>query len=352
MDYDRLADLPLTIEAYELERYERATASGFTRVSSVVRLRGRGETGRGEDVTYDAADHDRLHDAHATGWRAAITGEWTVDTFADRLEEVELFRDPPDRPVARRYRRWAFESAALDLALRQANSNLARALDRAYRPVQFVVSTRLGDAGVGRLDRLLDASPELAFKLDPTPDWEPSLIQDLADRYGDRIRILDLKGHYEGTSVETRADPELYRRVLEAFPRAIVEDPAVTPETRELLEPAADRLSWDAPITGVADLESLPYEPRWLNVKPSRFGSMRSLCETLTYATEHDISLYGGGQFELAVGREHIQAIASVYYPDGPNDVAPGGYNDPDPARGLPDSPLEPPSEPAGFAWH
>ena len=50
--------------------------------------------------------------------------------------------------------------------------------------------------------------------------------------------------------------------------------------------------------------------------------------------------LYGGGQFELGVGRGQIQLLASLFHPDAPNDVAPGGYNDPEPASGLPRSPL------------
>ena len=50
--------------------------------------------------------------------------------------------------------------------------------------------------------------------------------------------------------------------------------------------------------------------------------------------------MYGGGQFELGPGRGHIQYLASIFHPDTPNDVAPGGYNDPDVPAGLPESPL------------
>ena len=39
------------------------------------------------------------------------------------------------------------------------------------------------------------------------------------------------------------------------------------------------------------------------------------------------------------------------FEPDSPNDVAPGGYNDPGPRHGLPSSPLAPPSDPAGFRF-
>ena len=39
------------------------------------------------------------------------------------------------------------------------------------------------------------------------------------------------------------------------------------------------------------------------------------------------MELYGGGQFELGVGRDQIEALASLFYPDGPNDVAPREYH-------------------------
>ena len=51
--------------------------------------------------------------------------------------------------------------------------------------------------------------------------------------------------------------------------------------------------------------------------------------------------MYAGGQFELGVGRAQIQALASLFYPGGPNDCAPGGYNAPEPTAGLPVSPLD-----------
>jgi hypothetical protein len=79
-----------------------------------------------------------------------------------------------------------------------------------------------------------------------------------------------------------------------------------------------------------------------MNIKPSRFGSVESLLGAIDYCETHDIAMYGGGQFELGVGRYHIQALASLCYPDAPNDVAPMEYNDPGPGDDLPASPLEP----------
>jgi hypothetical protein len=58
--------------------------------------------------------------------------------------------------------------------------------------------------------------------------------------------------------------------------------------------------------------------------------------------------MYGGCQFELGPGRSHIQALASLFYPDSPNDVAPSEYNTGGARPGLPQSPL-PPRDRVGF---
>jgi hypothetical protein len=89
--------------------------------------------------------------------------------------------------------------------------------------------------------------------------------------------------------------------------------------------------------------------PRTVNLKPSRFGSVRALFEAYDFCTEHDMGAYGGGQYELGVGRGQIQLLASVFHPDAPNDVAPGGYNAQEPRPGLETSPLAPNLEPFGF---
>ncbi len=347
MLYDRLAGLDLQVDSYDIELREQPTTSGFTRTTTVVSLHGCGHTGRGEDVTYDSEPHHTLVDR---GPAFPLTGSYTFGGFADDLDSVELFPgEGPDQPVFRRYRRWGVESAALDLALKQAGTTLADRLGGSYSPVRFLVSTRLGDPPTAtRVLDWLDRDPGLAFKLDPTPEWTPELVGRLADTGA--VRILDLKGLYDGTDVDGSTDPELYERVLSAFPDAVVEDPDLTPVTRPLFEGHEHRVSWDYPVQDVESVETLPWEPDWLNIKPSRFGSVAALLETLEYAHERDISLYGGGQFELDVGRQHLHALASLFYPDGPNDIAPRGYNDPDPPADLPGSPLSPAST-TGLEW-
>jgi len=347
--FDALAELPLEIEGYELQPLEIPTP--FERLSTVIHIWGGGEDGLGEDVTYDPVDHIALQDAGPT---LDLTGYATLGEFCELMGEEDTFPAEPQRDVSRLYRRWAFESAALDLALRQAGKGLAEALGREAQPVSFVCSMRLGGAdgepsSIGPLRAKLDSYPDLRFKLDPTNDWTDELIAELVETGA--VDSLDLKGFYKGTSVDVETDPELYAKLLAAFPEAWIEDPDVNDETRPILEPARDRLTWDAPIHSIADIEALPWKPKMVNVKPSRVGGVRALCETYDYCAANEIGAYGGGQWELGVGRGQIQALAALFHPDTPNDTAPRGYNEAEPPPGLPASPLAPKLSGTGFRW-
>jgi hypothetical protein len=88
-----------------------------------------------------------------------------------------------------------------------------------------------------------------------------------------------------------------------------------------------------------------------VNIKPSRLGGLKNLLNAFDYCIEHGIGNYGGGQFELGVGRGQIQYLASLFHADAPNDVAPTGYNLPEPPTGLAQSPLEPVPSKLGFRW-
>ena len=347
--FDALANLPLEIEGYELEPLELHLPA-FERLCTVIHLRGAGEDGLGEDVTYDAVDHIAFQDAGPT---LDLTGFSTLGDFCELMGELDTFPAEPQRDVSRLYRRWAFESAALDLALRQAGKGLAEVLGREPRPVNFVASMRLGSedspSSIEALRRKLDPYPGLRFKLDPTNDWTGDLIAELVETGA--VDSLDLKGQYKGTVVDVETDPELYAKLIEAFPDAWLEDPDVNDETRPILEPVRDRLTWDAPIHSIADIEALPWPPKMVNIKPSRVGGLRQLCEAYDFCAERGIGAYGGGQWELGVGRGQIQVLASLFHPDTPNDTAPRGYNDAEPEAGLPVSPLEPRLTATGFRW-
>jgi L-alanine-DL-glutamate epimerase-like enolase superfamily enzyme len=347
--WTKLADLPLTIEDYALERLERDVSSDFHRVSTVIRVRGAGHDGVGEDVSYEQEDQAALQNA---GTIQPLAGEWTLESFCDHVATLDLWPEPARHDASVLYRVWAYESAALDLALRQAGTSLHEALGRTPRPVRFVVSLRLGSPpSLAPLRARLDPYPQTQFKLDPTNDWDDALVAELAKTGA--VESVDFKGLYKGTVVDVEPDPALYERVLAALPEAWIEDPHDEPEIRALLERGGhlDRVSYDAPIHSVADIEGAPIAPKMVNVKPSRLGGLRPLLAAYAHCEANGIGMYGGGQFELGPGRGHIQYLASLFHADAPNDTAPGGYNDPEPAAGLATSPLAVAVSDIGFRW-
>lgn len=345
--YDLLAGLPVTVEGYGLERLEQPYSDEFSRVTTVITLHGGGHDGIGEDVCYDAIDHDRMQEL---GPIHRLDGRWSIDGFSDHLGTLELFSAPPDWEAHHDYRRWGFESAALDLALRQVGAPLTDVLDRAASPLRFVHSRSLGNPpDATPVHRLIEQVPGIRFKLDADPEWSDELISDLAAT--DRVDTVDLKGHYEGSIVDRGADPELYARIVAAFPDAWIEDPRLTEETRPVIEAVWDRVTWDAPLHRVADIASLEVQPRAVNVKPSRFGRLAELCDVYDHLRDTRIGAYGGGQAELGPGRGQIQYLAAVFHPDAPNDVAPSAYNLPEQPEQLPSSPLAPALSETGFHW-
>ena len=318
--YDAVTDLTLAIERVERELF--AHPLGFmTRRTTVFHLHGGEEEGVGEDVTYEEAHHDDLS-------LPDLTGEHTLDSFSALVAGVPG------------YRRWGLESAALDLALRQAGRSLAEATGGEPQPVRFVVSQRAAQ-------EWLAVDPSLRFKLDALDTWTDEVVADLAATGA--VDVVDLKGLYEGEWVDATPSAELYGRVATAFPEAWLEDARLNDETRPVLEPHLDRLTWDFPIHSVADVDALEHPPRCLNSKPSRFGSVRNLFDFYDACTERGIEIYGGGQFELGPGRSQIQHLASLFHADAPNDVAPKVYNEGGPRPGLPQSPLAPASSEPGF---
>jgi hypothetical protein len=184
--WSALAPLKVRIDDVGVQRRELQVSSEFTRVTSTVVLHGGEAEGQGEDVTYTAEDHADFPADEM------LAGTWTLDEYSRRLDELVLWADEPRMEASRDYRRWAFESAALDLALQQAGLSLADAVGRPYRPVRFVASTR------AKIDAYLELNPELEFKLDVEKDWDRALMERLAAT--DRVRVLDLKAYYRGTA--------------------------------------------------------------------------------------------------------------------------------------------------------
>src|SRR3954453_24185938 len=111
--YDSIKELPLKIDSYDLQGLEFSPpGSGFDRLTTIIHLKGGGHEGMGEDGVYDALDHVAFRDA---GPVLDLAGERTLRSLSELPEGLDIFPTPPEREVSVSYRRWAFESAALDL---------------------------------------------------------------------------------------------------------------------------------------------------------------------------------------------------------------------------------------------
>ena len=176
--WPRLADLPLVVESCEYDGLRAGLANEFNRVTTHVRLVGAGADGLGEDVSLMEEDGTSLHEARPS---LGLEGEWTLATFSDHLATRDLFVKPPEWEVAPRFRRWAFESAALDLALCQAGRALQEVLELEPQPLRFVNSLGLGkQPSIEPVRRRLARSPGVRFKLDAEATWAPELVDEVA----------------------------------------------------------------------------------------------------------------------------------------------------------------------------
>jgi hypothetical protein len=343
--WDRLATLPLQIESCEFERLSARLTNDFERVTTRVHLRGGGADGLGEDVSPHDGEDDTLHVARPA---LPLAGDWTLESFCDHLATLDQWPTPPRWDIARRWRHWAFESAALDLALNQAGRALHDVVGREPRALRFVNSLGLGDPPTfDPIRRRLEAHPDVRFKLDAVSAWTPALIDEVAATGA--VEIIDFKGQYGLDYGELPDLLAMYERVIAAFPDALLEDAHDLPEVAALLASEAHRISYDAPIHTVDDLDTTPLAPVAVNIKPCRVGDLRSLIAVHDETQRRGLVTYGGGMGELDVGRGQIQLLAALFHADGPNDTAPAGYNADTPAADLPGSPLTVTPAPTGF---
>jgi hypothetical protein len=345
--WPRLAALPLVIESCGYERLHTVLADEFERVTTHVRLVGAGADGLGEDVSIHVEDGTSLHETQPA---LPLAGEWTLAGFCDHLATLDPWVRPPEWKAARRYRNWAFESAALDLALRQAGRSLHEVLGLEPRPVRFVNSLGLGEQpSIEPVRRRLARSPSVRFKLDAEATWAPALVDAVAATGA--VDTIDFKGHYGFEVRDPEALGALYDHVLAAFPDALLEDPHDLPEVARRLRDHVERVSYDAPIHSAGEIGATPLPARVVNVKPSRIGSLPALFEVYARCAREQRPMYGGGMGELGVGRGQIELLAALFHADAPNDVAPSAYNEDDPTCALPASPLPPRPAATGFRW-
>ena len=171
------------------------------------------------------------------------SGRWT----ASRATSGRLRCSPrrPDRHDFEDYRRWAFESAALDLALRQAGRSLGDVVGRAPEPVTFVASGGLGDPpSTARLRSFLAVHPTLRFKLDARPDWTDG---DLRRAAGARLRRLDRpQGAVLGDGRRQSARPGPVPPRARGFPRCLDRGSRRSPTRRF---PSSSRMPTASPGT-------------------------------------------------------------------------------------------------------
>ena len=342
----RLRELPLTIESYAFERLSAQFSYGHERVTTRIRLRGGGREGHGEDVSPHEAEDGTLH---VLGPVFPLVGEWTLEAFCDHLGSIEQWPVEPPWDMMRRFRNWAFESAALDLALAQAGLPLHEALGVEPRPLRFVNSLGLGEPP--RFDPIAPAdrrAPRAALQARRDLGVDPG-----ADRRGGSPRARSRSSTSRATTAWRPASCRRWWRCTSARSRrsrtALLEDAHDLPEVAALLGGAGDRISYDAPVHSVEDIDALPLAPTALNIKPCRIGDLRSLFAVYAECSARGLLMYGGGMGELDVGRDQIQLLASLFHPDGPNDTAPSGYNADVPAASLPSSPLAADPAPVGF---
>lgn len=316
------------------------TGPEWTRRTRRIQLDGPGQhSGAGEDVSWVEVSPDEilaLYPEDLLAWQGSF-GSWSARL--DAREQTSAYQAlAAARQSEPDYLRWALESAAMELALRQNQTNLEEQLQRRAAPLRFCLSMNLGQPPSAATVRAWREHGDYRFKLDASSAWTPELIAELAAL--DCVEVVDLKAYYHGTSVDQEVDPPLYARVAKGLPRAVLEDALPNAETKSLLALHFARLAWDAPIHSVADIaKTLPTDwgvPRYLNIKPSRFGTWQRLLEAYAWADQHQVHCYGGGQFELGIGRAQAQALAALFHPRHANDLAPALFHQADPQAGLP----------------
>lgn len=329
-------DLPLTIESSSFEVLVPNGPTERDLSTTLLRLGGLGEEGLGEQVGME--DTQR-------GLRESdfpVTGAWpTLADFLAHLDTIDMWPEPPEYELERNWRRWTFESAALDLALRQAGTNLPDALGRTARPVTFVNSFGLGDPpDIDKVAQRRAQQPTVGFKLDVAPSWTQEIMDRVAGVEG--VAVIDFKGHYDLEVEDEAALLAMYERTVATFTDVVFEDPHDRPEVLELLTPIADRVSYDAPITSVESIAATPIAVGIVNVKPCRVGRLDELSRLYAHCEAEGIRMYNGGMGELGAGRGQAQLLAALFHPDAPNDIAPSDYNLLEAPAGLPGSPLDP----------
>ena len=182
-------------------------------------------------------------------------------------------------------------------------------------------------------------------------DWTPELIAELAATGARRLGRLQgpVRGHGRRPGAPTRRSTAGWsRRSRDAW----IEDPRLTPRPMPILEPHRDRITWDANIHSVADIEGLPFPPRMVNIKPSRLGPLRELMRAYDYCAERgigDVRRRPVRARARAAGRSSTSRRCST--PTRPTTSRRAATTRSTRPAGLPASPLAPEPSAIGFRW-
>lgn len=351
--------LPLRVDGVGTSQLELGGATSFTRVTTTIELQGGDHVGRGEDVSYSTETQAEL--PAMWGARDDLVGDWTIGSFAAHLDETGIHPPGGKRMDDKAgYHRWAVEAAALDLALRQRGCDLAALVGEQWQDVRVALSMGLGSPpSLDAPRRWLERDPSIAFKLDASTEWTHEVVGQLAS-LGDAVATVDLKALYGGDWIDNDYPPSLYEAIGHGLPGALIEDARLDAGSMDALdEESLGRLAWDYPITAPQDVPGLQgstatfseLRPGAVNVKPSRFGSIERVLATIALCDAEGLACYAGGQFELGIGRTQVQSIASLCFPDAPNDCAPVMFHGASPdADDVPLGKVRVP-EHVGFGW-
>ena len=290
--------LPVEIDHTQVEISEVLVPSygELPRPTSITRVTGGGITGRGEHVGWTHEAHESFR-KHALS--AMPTGRFSVQSLATKLK-TEL-SDPYDRA--------ALEAAAIDLALRQAQTRAESLLSIQPRPTRYVLSlSPQGEPGAA-IRQTLGQNHNLEIKIDVDPEWKAAEFESVAAN--GRVAVLDWK---------KKGNPRAQRLATKFFPTAIQEDPG--PDPMHASPGGTSRRSIDGPFIEENSLISAA-KPFAANIKPARMGGVLEALRGASYCIRNGIQVYFGGMFELDIGRHQLLALASLISPDGPNDIAP-----------------------------
>jgi L-alanine-DL-glutamate epimerase-like enolase superfamily enzyme len=312
---ERLAALPVLVEGHTVDIGAvpvEGYYGGRRRPTAEVTLVGAGQVGLGENVDWTPEEQARFADVVGDLLPRVVSPRpVTIGALSARLLESR----------AHRHHRAAIEAAAIELALRQASTELFRLADRSPQTVRHCRSIGFEavepEGPMPAVERVLEAEPEARIKIDCSPvGWPESTWRALAAT--DRIVVVDFKreGSARQVALAHRHLPEAW---LEDPPAATIEGP----------DPDGPSSSWrgrialDGYVTAAADLDDPPVPPAAVNVKAPRVGGPLEALRCLDRCAIRGWHAYMGGMFEVGAGRRQARDLASLYTADSWNDLAP-----------------------------